>query len=50
MFRAIEKDRASAFAGADMLRLPRKAISFGDSLAGYAWKLHMKSRPRNDVG
>lgn len=47
---AVTCDRASAFAGADMLRLPRKAISFGDSLAGYAWKLHMKSRPRNDVG
>jgi peptidoglycan/xylan/chitin deacetylase (PgdA/CDA1 family) len=43
---AVTCDRASAFAGADPLRLPRKAISFGDSLAGYAWKLHMKSRRR----
>jgi peptidoglycan/xylan/chitin deacetylase (PgdA/CDA1 family) len=42
---AVTCDRASAFAGVDALRLPRKAISFGDSLAGYAWKLHMKTRP-----
>lgn len=37
-------DRAGAVVGEDPLRLPRKAISFGDSLAGYAWKLHMKQR------
>lgn len=47
---AVTCDRASAFAGADVLRLPRKAISFGDSLAGYAWKLHMKTRPRVGAG
>ena len=46
---AVTCDRASAFADADPLRLPRKAISFGDSLAGYAWKLHMKTRPRADA-
>ena len=46
---AVTCDRASAFADADPLRLPRKAISFGDSLAGYAWKLHMKTRPRVDA-
>lgn len=37
-------DRAGAVVGEDPLRLPRKAISFGDSLAGYAWKLHVKQR------
>lgn len=37
-------DRAAAGPGEDLLRLPRKAISFGDSLVGYAWKLHMKQR------
>jgi peptidoglycan/xylan/chitin deacetylase (PgdA/CDA1 family) len=41
---AVTCDRASAFEGVDPLRLPRKAISFGDSLTGYAWKLHMKTR------
>ena len=39
-------DRAAAYPGQDLLRLPRKAISFGDNLAGYAWKLHMKNQPR----
>lgn len=34
--------RASATAGDDLLALPRKAISYGDNLAGYFWKLHMK--------
>ena len=43
---AVTCDRASAFPGAQLLRLPRKAISFGDSLAGYVWKLHMKTQPR----
>jgi len=27
--------------------IPRKAISWGDSLAGYAWKLHRKHRPKD---
>lgn len=47
---AVTCERASAFAGADVLRLPRKAISYGDSLAGYAWKLHMKTRPPGGSG
>lgn len=47
---AVTCDRANAFADADPLRLPRKAISFGDSLAGYAWKLHMKTRPPGGSG
>ncbi len=36
--------RASAVAGDDLMLLPRKAISYGDSLAGFFWKLHMKNR------
>lgn len=34
--------RGSATASDNPLVLPRKAISFGDSLIGYLWKLHMK--------
>lgn len=41
--------RASAFGGEDPLRLPRKAISFGDSLAGFWWKVHMKNKPKEEV-
>lgn len=43
-------DRAAAQPGENLLRLPRKAISFGDSLAGYAWKLHLKNRRRGAAG
>jgi peptidoglycan/xylan/chitin deacetylase (PgdA/CDA1 family) len=28
------------------LALPRKAISFGDNLIGYFWKLAVKNRPK----
>ncbi len=41
-------DRAAATGDDDLLRLPRKAISFGDSLAGYFWKLHMKNERKHD--
>jgi len=34
--------RGSAGRADDPLLLPRKAISYGDSLAGFFWKLHMK--------
>jgi peptidoglycan/xylan/chitin deacetylase (PgdA/CDA1 family) len=40
--------RALATPGWDLLTLPRKAISFGDSLFGYAWKLHVKNKPKAD--
>ncbi|MCC6302086.1 MAG: polysaccharide deacetylase family protein [Gammaproteobacteria bacterium] len=36
--------RAAATDRDDLLALPRKAISYGDNLAGYFWKLHMKNR------
>lgn len=36
--------RAAAYRGEDPHQLPRKAISYGDSLLGYAWKLHGKNR------
>jgi hypothetical protein len=39
---AVTCERASARAGHDPLALPRKAISYGDNLFGYAWKLHFK--------
>ena len=38
--------RAAATPGADLLALPRKAISYGDNLLGYAWKLIAKNRPK----
>jgi peptidoglycan/xylan/chitin deacetylase (PgdA/CDA1 family) len=38
--------RAAAVPGMDLLALPRKAISYGDSLLGYFWKLAMKDRPK----
>jgi len=34
--------RGAAVPGDDRFLLPRKAISYGDSLAGFWWKLHMK--------
>lgn len=36
--------RGSARLDDDLLQLPRKAISFGDSLAGFWWKLHIKNK------
>ncbi|MFM1891367.1 MAG: hypothetical protein RLZ44_444 [Pseudomonadota bacterium] len=38
--------RALAHPGDDPLALPRKAISFGDNLAGVIWKLHLKNAPK----
>jgi peptidoglycan/xylan/chitin deacetylase (PgdA/CDA1 family) len=32
--------------GDHALALPRKAISFGDNLIGFVWKLAVKNRPR----
>ncbi len=39
--------RAAASPGMDPLALPRKAISYGDNLAGYFWKLTMKNLPKD---
>ncbi len=38
--------RGAATSGDDPLMLPRKAISYGDSLIGYFWKLHMKHKKK----
>jgi peptidoglycan/xylan/chitin deacetylase (PgdA/CDA1 family) len=38
--------RSPATAADDPLTLPRKAISFGDNLIGYFWRLHMKNTPK----
>jgi peptidoglycan/xylan/chitin deacetylase (PgdA/CDA1 family) len=38
--------RGSATASDDIFTLPRKAISFGDSLMGFFWKLHMKHKKK----
>ncbi len=41
--------RGAAYSGEDPHQLPRKAISYGDSLLGYAWKLHAKNRRKQPV-
>jgi peptidoglycan/xylan/chitin deacetylase (PgdA/CDA1 family) len=38
--------RGAATAADDPYVLPRKGISYGDNLIGYAWKLHMKNRKK----
>jgi len=43
---ALTCDRGAATPYEDPLTLPRKAISFGDSLIGYFWKLHMKHKKK----
>jgi peptidoglycan/xylan/chitin deacetylase (PgdA/CDA1 family) len=40
--------RASACSDFDHHELPRKAISFGDTLPGFWWKLHMKHKPKTE--
>ncbi|NGY05404.1 polysaccharide deacetylase family protein [Solimonas terrae] len=41
--------RGAATAAFDPLALPRKGISFGDNVLGYAWKLHMKDKPKGEA-
>lgn len=41
---AVTCSRGMAYSGDDLLQLPRKAISYGDSLLGFFWKLTMKNR------
>ncbi|HEU0196201.1 MAG TPA: polysaccharide deacetylase family protein [Nevskiaceae bacterium] len=43
---AVTCQRGAATRAFDVLALPRKAISFGDNVIGFAWKLHMKDRPK----
>jgi peptidoglycan/xylan/chitin deacetylase (PgdA/CDA1 family) len=45
---AVTCQRAAATPRFDPLLLPRKAISYGDSLAGYVWKLKMKDAPKGE--
>jgi len=45
---AVTCQRAAATPAFDPLLLPRKAISYGDSLAGFLWKLVMKNRPKGE--
>lgn len=40
--------RAAASGDFDTKLLPRKAISYGDNLAGFFWKLAMKNEPKHD--
>jgi peptidoglycan/xylan/chitin deacetylase (PgdA/CDA1 family) len=45
---AVTCQRGAATARFDPLLLPRKAISYGDNLAGYFWKLAMKDAPKGE--
>lgn len=42
--------RGSAYPGReDPYQIPRKAISYGDTLAGFWWKVHMKNRKKQPI-
>ena len=43
---AVTCQRGAATSDFDLLALPRKAISYGDNSLGFAWKLHMKDKPK----
>ena len=43
---ALTCDRGAATPADNPFTLPRKAVSFGDSLIGYFWKLHMKHKKK----
>ena len=38
--------RGAANAASNAFEIPRKAVSYGDTLLGFWWKLHMKNRPK----
>ena len=38
--------RAPAGPADDPLTLPRKAVSYGDTLVGVLWKMHLKNTPK----
>lgn len=46
---AVSCQRAAATSEFDAMALPRKAISYGDSLAGFFWKLTMKDKPKGEA-
>ncbi|MCB1785805.1 MAG: polysaccharide deacetylase family protein [Chromatiaceae bacterium] len=46
---AVSCQRGAATPAFDALALPRKAISYGDNLAGFFWKLSMKDKPKGEA-
>jgi peptidoglycan/xylan/chitin deacetylase (PgdA/CDA1 family) len=44
---AVTCSRGSANTAPNAFEIPRKAISYGDSLAGFAWKLALKNRRKD---
>jgi len=42
-------ERAAAVPENDLLALPRKAISYGDSMVGFSWKLFFKNQPKTPI-
>lgn len=43
---AVTCQRGAATSAFDVLALPRKGVSYGDDAIGFAWKLHMKNKPK----
>lgn len=41
--------RAAATSAFDALALPRKAVSYGDDMLGFLWKLYMKDAPKGQA-
>lgn len=39
-------ERGAATPACDLLALPRKAISYGDNMLGFLWKLYFKDEPK----
>jgi peptidoglycan/xylan/chitin deacetylase (PgdA/CDA1 family) len=38
--------RGATLEGSDPYLLPRKAVSFGDNILGFLWKIHVKNQPK----
>ena len=42
-------ERSSVFKWVDPYAIPRKAVSFGDSIFGFSWKLLFKNKPKREL-
>jgi len=38
--------RGATLEGSDPYLFPRKAVSFGDNILGFLWKIHVKNQPK----
>ncbi|MCX8083724.1 MAG: polysaccharide deacetylase family protein [Calditerrivibrio sp.] len=46
---AVTCERATLRKDVDPFAIPRKAVSYGDSLLGFAWKIFFKNRPKREL-